>query len=252
MRKLVGLIAATVLVLSLFNVEEGGTSTFNVSPLKILLSGKSSSALLEIANQSAEPLRLQLSISSWDQSPAGEMVLGATEDIVLFPSLMTVEAGEKRKVRMGMVGPRSVSEKSYRIVVEELPPLKLTPSDGGQIRVLTRMTIPVFLEPSKVVSSGQIAGLTLQNATASFEIRNTGNTHFSAQHIQLVGVGTDGQPITKRDIDGWYILAGGSRRYDVRLSAKDCRSLKTITVEAQTDAGPLKAQAGVRAEECSH
>ena len=252
MRNLIGFITALALVLSLFTVEEGRTSTFNVSPLKILLSGKSSSALLEITNQSDEPLRLQLSVSSWDQSPAGEMVLEATEDIVLFPSLITVEAGEKRKVRLGTVGPRSISEKSYRIIVEELPPLKLNPSDGSQIRVLTRMTIPVFLEPVKAVSSGQITDLTMQHETVFFEIRNTGNTHFSAQHIQLVGVGTDGQPITTRDIEGWYILAGGSRRYQARLSAEDCRSLKTITVEAQTDAGPLTAHADVQVEGCGH
>lgn len=252
MRRPVGLIVATALVLSFFNIEEGRTSTFNVSPLKIILSGKSSSALLEITNQSNEPLRLQLSVSAWDQSPTGEMLLGATEDIILFPSLLTVEAGERRKVRLGTVTPRSTAEKAYRIVLEELPPTKSASSEGGQIRVLTRMTIPVFLEPSKVVSGGEITGLTMRNAIASFEIRNTGNTHFSAQHIQLEGVGTAGKAVAKREITGWYVLAGGTRRYDVPLTADDCRNLKTLMVEAQTDAGPLKAQADVRAEGCVH
>ena len=85
-----------LLVLFLFNTEEGRTSTFNVSPLKVVSSGKSSSALMEITNQSAERLRLQLSVSSWDQSPAGEMLLRETDDIILFPPLLTVEPGEKK------------------------------------------------------------------------------------------------------------------------------------------------------------
>ena len=92
-RPLIGFVLYLILVQLLFVVEEGWTSTFNVSPLQIVLSGKTSSALLEIKNQSTEPLRLQLSVSAWDQSPSGEMVLAATEDIILFPSLLTLEGG---------------------------------------------------------------------------------------------------------------------------------------------------------------
>ena len=239
------------LVLSLSNPEEGRTSSFNVSPLKIVLSGKSSSALLEITNQSPEPLRLQLSVSAWDQSPAGEILLSATDDVVLFPPLLTVEPGEKRKIRLGAVTPRGVTEKTYRIVVEELPPAKPEETEGGVIRVLTRMTIPVFLEPlNKKTVSGEIVNLTLRNGTASFDVKNTGNAHFSVQHIELVGVGTSGEPIVKQGIEGWYVLTNTSRRYDIRLSSADCRNLKTVTVEAQSEAGPLKARADVGAEGC--
>jgi fimbrial chaperone protein len=247
----VGLILSIVLVLFLLNTEEGRTSTFNVSPLKIVLSGKSSSALLEITNQSAEPLRLQLSVSSWDQSPTGQMLLQETEEIILFPPLLTVEPGEKRKIRLGAVTPRDLTEKSYRIILEELPP----PADssaaaGNQIRVLTRMTIPVFLEPSKLITSGQIAGLTIGHATTSFEIRNTGNTHFSVQQVELVGTGPTGQPLLTRRVDGWYVLAGGARRYDLPLSTDECRGLRMVSVEARTDAGPLTARLDLPAEGC--
>jgi fimbrial chaperone protein len=250
-RRLFWVMFAWALVLSLFNPEEGRTSSFNVSPLKIVLSGKSSSALLEITNQSPEPLRLQLSVSAWDQSPAGEVLLTATEDVVLFPPLLTVEPGEKRKIRLGAVTPRSVTEQTYRVVVEELPPAKPEEAEGGVIRVLTRMTIPVFLEPlNKKTVSGEIVNLTLRNGTAFFDVRNTGNAHFSVRHIELVGIGTSGQPIAKHGIEGWYVLAGTSRRYDIRLSSGECRDLKTLTVEAQSEAGPLQAHVDVNAEGC--
>lgn len=248
----VGLILSAILVLLLLNAEEGRTSTFNVSPLKVVLSGKSSSALLEITNQSAEPLRLQLSVSSWDQSSAGEMVLKPTEDVILFPPLLTVDPGEKRKVRLGAVTPRDLNEKSYRIILEELPPVAGAATETGQIRVLTRMTIPVFLEPSRPISTGQIAGLTIRNGHTSFEIRNIGNAHFSTQQIHVIGTGATGKPLLTRTIEGWYILAGGSRRYTLPLSAEDCRGLRTVTVEALTDTGPLKAQIEVPAEGCDH
>lgn len=251
MLKPVGLILSTLLVLFFLQTEEGRASTFNVSPLKIVLSGRSSSALLEITNQSAEPLRLQLSVSSWDQSPTGQMLLQETEAIILFPPLLTIEPGEKRKVRLGAVTPRDLTEKSYRIVLEELPPLadSSAPADN-QIRVLTRMTIPVFLQPPKRMTSGQISDLTMHHATASFEIRNTGNTHFSVQQIELVGAGATGQPLLTRQIDGWYILAGGTRRYDLPLSTDECRGLRTVSVEAHTDAGPLNARLNLPTEGC--
>jgi len=239
-----------VFVLFLLGIEEGRTSSFNVSPLKIVLSGKSSSALLEITNQSAESLRLQLSASAWDQSPTGEILLGATDDIILFPPLLTIEPGELRKIRLGAVTPRGAAEKTYRVVLEELPAIKSSSTGGGQVRVLTRMTIPVFLDPSKVVSSGQIEGLTMRNATASFEIRNTGNTHFTPQHIRLTGKGAGGQAVAKHEISGWYILAGGIRRFDVSLTPADCRRLKSLTVEAQTEAGPLNAEVEVGSNGC--
>ena len=241
-----------VLVLFLLGIEEGRTSSFNVSPLKIVLSGKSSSALLEITNQSAESLRLQLSVSAWDQSPSGEILLGPTDDVILFPPLLTVEPGELRKIRLGAVTTRGAAEKTYRVVLEELPAMKSSSTGGGQVRVLTRMTIPVFFEPSKVVSSGQIEGLTMRNATASFEIHNTGNTHFMPQHIRLTGEGAGGQAVAKHEISGWYILAGGVRRFDVSLSPADCRRLKSLTVEAQTEAGPLNAAVEVGPNWCGH
>ena len=251
MQRPVGRIFSTLLVLFLLNVEEGRTSTFNVSPLKIVLSGKSSSALLEITNQSADPLRLQLSVSSWNQSPTGQILLRETEEIILFPPLLTVEPGEKRKVRLGAVTPRELTEKSYRIVLEELPPLAGSPAAAGnQIRVLTRMTIPVFLEPVKQIASGQIADLTVRQSVATFEIRNTGNTHFIVQQIGLVGTGATGQPLLTRQIDGWYVLAGGLRRYDLPLSAEECRGLRAVSVEAQTDAGPLSAHIDLLGEGC--
>ena len=252
MQRSVGLILSTLLVLFFLQTEEGRTSTFNVSPLKIVLSGKSSSALVEITNQSADPLRLQLSVSSWDQSPAGEMLLHETDEIILFPPLLTVEPGEKRKIRLGAVTPRGVTEKSYRIVLEELPPAADSPTEvRNQIRVLTRMTIPVFLEAAQQVVSGHIADLTVRRSAASFEVRNTGTTHFTIHQVELAGTGATGRPLLTRRLDGWYVLAGGSRRYELPLSADECRDLRLVSVEAQTDAGPFNARLDLPAGGCS-
>ena len=113
------------------------------------------------------------------------------------------------------------------------------------------MTIPVFLEPAQQVSSGHITDLAVRQSAASFEIRNTGKTHFAIQQVELAGTGATGKPLLRHRLDGWYVLAGGSRRYDLPLSPEECRNLHVVSVEAQTDAGPLSARLDLPTEGCS-
>jgi len=241
-----------LLLLSLGWTAGGQASSFNVSPLQIVLAGKTTSALLEIKNQSIEPLRLQLSASTWDQSPSGEMILGETDDLILFPSLITLEAGETRKVRLGTTLAPGMTETSYRVFIEELPSREVDSGAGGHIRVVTRLSIPVFLPPRKPVSSGLIHGLTIQKGIGSFEIHNTGNIHFLARDIQVLGKGATGDMVTRAELDGWYVLPAGLRRYELRFSPDECRKLRSISVEVQTDIGILKGQSDVRPDACEH
>jgi P pilus assembly chaperone PapD len=59
-------------------------ATFTVEPTQITLSGRTTSVLLTLRNESTEALRFELSAFKWAQSPAGEMQLEATEDVVFF------------------------------------------------------------------------------------------------------------------------------------------------------------------------
>ena len=81
--------------------SEAVAATFTVEPTQIVLSGRKSSVLLTLKNDSAEPLRFELSVFSWSQSPSGEMSLEPTDDIVFFPALLTIAPGESRHVRVG-------------------------------------------------------------------------------------------------------------------------------------------------------
>ena len=250
MRRLIT-ISSTVLVLTLFFAGVSWTSTFNVSPLQVVLTAGASSALVEIRNQAMEPLRLQLSVTAWEQSPAGEMIVTPTEDLVLFPVLVALEPGETRKVRLGTASPAGATEKTYRVFVEELPSREEQAQPGGTIRVLTRLSIPVFLQPGKSIAAGDVQAIALKDGVATFEIHNTGNVHFSARHIRVIGLAASGEVIDEQGLEGWYILAGGSRRYDVPFSAlKNCSSIRKLAVEAGTDIGTLKKQADVPSGAC--
>src|SRR5512141_1630359 len=95
------LTALSIVILGLvFQAEVMRASAFRVTPIQVELSGKSS-ALLTLTNESGQPLRFQISAFSWSQAPNGDMQLNPTQDISFFPSLLTLKAGEERKVRVG-------------------------------------------------------------------------------------------------------------------------------------------------------
>jgi fimbrial chaperone protein len=241
-----------VLVLALLGAAEAGASNFNLSPLQVTLSSKAPRALVEIRNQATVPLRLQLTVTAWDQSPAGDMLLTPTEDIILFPSLLTLEPGEMRKVRLGTATSPTASETAYRIFVEELPSQEKQPVQGGQINVLTRLSIPVFVAPVKSMVSAHVQGLTVQNSMISFTVQNTGNVHFAPRTIHVSGRDGAGEAVAIQDVEAWYILAGGSRRFEVTLPSQICESLRLINVETDTAIGVLNAQADVSPKACGH
>ena len=74
--------------------------------------------LLTLRNESNETLQFQLSVFAWTQSPLGQMELEPTEDVVFFPTLLTLKPKETRRVRVGSATPQDVREKTYRIFVE--------------------------------------------------------------------------------------------------------------------------------------
>ncbi len=231
-----------LLGLALSRVEEGWASSFHVSPVRLFLSNKASSALLTMRNESSETLRFQLSAFAWDQNPQGEMLLNPTEDIVFFPVILILAPGEERKVRVGRMAPISSTEKTYRVFVEGMPsPVKSQGSqEGFQVRVLAKVGIPVFVQPAKPVTEGHIQEMAIRGGLFSFQVKNTGNVHFVAAKLRVKGMGSEGEVILEREMEGWYILAGGSRVYELELPKEHCGKIKVLAVEVETGEKTLR------------
>ncbi len=208
-------------------------SSFTVNPTQVVLSAKATSALVTIRNESSDPLRFQLSVFVWSQSLEGEMQLAPTKDVVFFPALLTLAPKEERKIRVGAVTPAGTVEKTYRLFVEELPP----PEKPGQtgVRVLTRMGIPIFLEPTAKKGQASLAALGLRAGTFTFRIANTGTVHFTPQSVRVRALDAAGTVVVERKIDPWYILAGTQREYEVMVPKPDCSRVASFVVGVQIE-----------------
>jgi len=218
--------------LALGQADELVAATYSINPTRILLSAKSSSALLTLRNESDEPLRFQVTGFVWKQTAAGEMELKPTDDIVFFPALFTLEPKQERRIRVGTTVSFGSIEKSYRIFVEELPPPK-TKNAPGSVRVLTRMGVPVFLQPAVLASTAGIEAVGRVAAGYAFTVRNSGNVHFIPDRVRVRALGGDGVVITDAELPSWYILAGSTRVYTFDPPRIGCERVRRFLVDVQ-------------------
>ena len=228
-----GALTAMVLGLALHAGSIAG-SAFKVTPVRVTFSGPSST-LLTLKNESDQPLRFQITTFVWSQDPKGAMQLAPTEDIVFFPALLSLNPGEERKVRVAATVAAKDVEKTYRIFFEELPPLEKPETSGAQVRILTKMGIPIFVSPASANAEASIDSPKMEKGALAFDVRNSGNVHFALEGVKLHGVGSNGESLFDRQLDGWYVLAGSPRTYSVEIPAANCSKLKKIVIEAETD-----------------
>lgn len=223
---------------------------FIVNPIQIFFTGQTQSAILTVQNTSDEPLRFQLDAFAWAQEPTGQMRLAPTGDIIFFPRLLSLGPREQRIVRVGISGPPGPVERTYRIFVEELPPLATQSTPPGQVRVLARMGIPIFVTPRTAQPELRMAGLTVQPGHVLLELRNGGTKHVVPQRIQVRGLAAGGEAVWQRELEGWYILAGDHRVFDIPLPRDECLRTRSIAVEVLAGEPSLRERFDVAPQAC--
>jgi fimbrial chaperone protein len=226
-------------------------SAFTVNPIKITLSGKDQSALLSLQSQSTEELRFKIVVQEWSQSPQGEMQLKDTKDIVIFPRLLTLAAKEERKLRVGTTVSAGATEKTYRVFVEELPALRAPQTaTRSEVKVLTKIGVPIFIRPAKPVVSGTVEGVALVKGKLNFTIKNTGNVYFLVQSVRVKAVSAAGATTFEKSVEGWYLLAGGTRVWELDFPKDACAKSKALTIEVQSEDTKLSGHMDLAATAC--
>lgn len=214
--------------------------TLQVTPIQMELTGRTRNAILTLQNHGAEPMRFQVSAFGWQQGPRGEMQLTRTKDVTFFPGLLTIAAGQKRNLRIAASAPVGRVEKTYRVFVEQLPG-----APGGTaatVRVLTRVGIPVYLEPPEPARSAELSPLRLEGGKISFVLRNTGNVRVRPEGIKLTGKDAGGAVVFEQSLSGWYVLAGGERIFELEAPRDGCGRVRTLSAEVQLEKGALQTQ----------
>jgi fimbrial chaperone protein len=232
-------VLAVAAALAFGQSSSAGAATFSVNPTRVFLSAAIRSSLVSLKNETDRPVRFQLSVVSWSQDPIGQMQTAPTDDIVCFPTLLALQPREERKVRVGVTTTPGNVEKTYRLFVEELPPLDKAET-AGAVSMLTKLGIPVFLQPAKAVARGELQNLALEDGRLRFDLRNAGTVFFLPQSVRVRGLDASGSQVADVTVDAWYVLAGGVRSFDIGLPTATCGRLRALEVNVQVASAALK------------
>jgi hypothetical protein len=101
------------------------------------------------------------------------------------------------------------------------------------------MGVPIFMQPAKKQSQATLSGLALDDGVFRFNVRNNGNVHFVPQTVRVRGTNRAGEAVLDKQLDGWYILAGGLRAYEVKLPSPECGAVTALTVDVQIGGSAL-------------
>lgn len=209
---------------------------FSIDPVGVTLDARTPSATITITNPSDERLRFQASGQTWTQTLGDDLVLTASDELVVFPTVFAVEPHSARRLRIGVSVKAPAAERAFRLVIEELPALEsiVGPSKPGpSIAMRTRTTIPVFFAPASAGAPAlSVAAAAVTRGTLSVDIANAGTAHATVTTIHAIAHDAAGKIVADANARGWYLLPGTTRRYALALPPASCGLIRSVTIDA--------------------
>jgi len=197
-----------------------------VSPVRIVLDPQNSSAVMTLINRGGSDTLLQLSVMTWSQGAGGDS-LTPTRDVLANPGVFLLKANEQQVARFALRVSPDLKERSYRIVVQEVPRQRV---ENGLATVL-RLLVPVFVPPP---NPGASLELSAQPGGGGLEVRahNNGNVHVQIKNVKISGLGA--APVAK--VSNIYVLpdSTGTVRVPVPGAVRPGTPLQIVVETDQT------------------
>lgn len=225
---------------------------YSVSPLRIDLDRDARSGAVTLANSGDTPIDFQISVREWTQDASGQDRYAPTDEVVFFPKILSVPAGERRVVRVGMQTPPPAVERAFRLFIEPIPERSKEPLPAGaNIAVNLRFALPVFARPAKPDAAAAIEGAAVRNATLAFSLRNSGNVNLRFDEgVVVVGRDAQGAELFNRRVDVRYVLAGVSRPLALTVPKEDCLRVAALELTARAEKLVASQRVAVNRADC--
>ena len=210
-------------------------SDLQVYPIRIEIDPASPTEVVTIKNRGDNDSLLQLSLMRWSQI-GNEDKLEPTRDILANPGVFLVKGGDQQIARLGLRIPRSATEGSYRLVLQEVPRQR---QEFGLSTVL-RILIPVFVPAEKSVTA---MSWDAHAARGGLEIvaHNSGTVHVQIRSVKLIRGG--GAEPTQANFN-IYVLPGAGRTFLLPLT-RPVTAGSAVQLQVDSDQGPLSANVRV-------
>lgn len=214
-------------------------STLSVSPIRLVLTPAAPLGTFTVNNEGSLAARAQLTMNAWSQE-GGKDILTPTREVLVNPTIFEVPANGRQLVRLGLQAPAGKTEKSYRLVLDEIPTAEQL--RAGTIGVRLRISVPLF-----VPVDGAVADLgwrvSLNGRDARIDISNRGGRHAQILRLKISRASGGALLDTGASI---YVLPGGAGQANFKLSGPAAPG-ETLRIDAHTDGGDVHAS--VRADQ---
>jgi fimbrial chaperone protein len=212
--------------------------SLEISPVLVELSASTPSVVVTVRNGGAVTMRYQVGGQRWSEDRAGQPTLLPADDLAIFPPLFQLAPGASRKVRVGATVAPAPLERSWRLMVEELP--DAVAAAGHQVAIRTRFAIPVFLAPTRTEVRCEL-GLKREAGRLELVVANRGTTRVKPLTTTVQLSGADGARLRDLEIAPWYVLAGGERAWPVDVPREVCAGVRHARVVADVGGRRLEA-----------
>lgn len=243
-RSFLSVYSLSVIFLFLFSAE-ALPANFTVSPIRIFFDGTQKTNVLTVKNMSDTPVSLEIKTVLWEH----DKDYSPTSDIIFFPKMLTMGAGEEKIIRIGHKMPPVPVEKTYRMFVSEIPVLRR--EEGATLQMVMNLGVPIFIQPAMPSSNGEIESLTLSNGKLNISLKNSGNVHFLIKSIKVSGKDNDLTEVFGAEMAGWYLLAGNSKEYTLEIDKESCLKIKNLRIDIETDSLSIEKDFPVSNEMCA-
>ena len=206
-------------------------ATFSINPTRIELNAKHQADIITVTNSGDATLRLQVRSMLWQMQADGKWKLDPSDDLIVTPELAEVAPGKTVELRVGSLQVVDATEASYRLLLNELPGLANDPSaKSGQIRVLTEINLPVFIEPEHAERKPLIRSGSIDHGRLTIGIGNDGNQRLDPQSVSVSVLDRAGKTLLQKDLVANYVLAGSTGTLDLKLGRDVCSKAASVSL----------------------
>lgn len=207
--------------------------TLEVAPTTVALTPGAKAGVFYVNNYGSDSITVQIEPLNWSQLD-GRDQLSPSDTLMVSPPIAAVPAQGKQTIRLLTATGAEGGERSYRLLVSELPdPAKQM---GRRIQVLTQFSIPVFVSVPTHSAPDILWSASLGDGQLSLTARNQGQQHVKLTELQLVAQNGNLDAVSPGALN--YILAGSSRSWNVRCAG--CASGASFRIEGRDEASGAK------------
>jgi len=201
-------------------------ASLTVSPIRIDVPAPASSASVNLRNEAALPVNIQIRLFKWVLKD-GEDFYEQTDDVVATPPVASVPPGGAALIRIVRTGAAPVvGEEAYRLVVDEIPDANRIRNAG--VNLALRYMIPVFYLNSDAAQAKLAWSIRTEGRKRMLVATNSGDKSSRIANLRL------DKTVLFGGLAG-YVLGHSTRKWPLPAKASGAR------VSAESNNGPIDA-----------